>query len=214
MNLFKKNDFNYTDKVKFNTQSLHVGHHKTTYRNVPVIKCPFDYIIYQMIIFDLKPDLIIEIGAGQGGSSLYMADLLDINKNGIIHSIDILDQRYDETKNHPRIKFFLGGYQNYDLENLKSFQKILIIEDGSHMYEDVKETLQKFHPYVSKDSYFIVEDGIVDELGWTNKFNGGPNKAIKEFMDSNDSFGIDRKWCDLFGVNATFNTNGFLKKIK
>jgi cephalosporin hydroxylase len=213
MDLFRKKPYSYTRKVRFNVKSLEVGHHNTTYRSVPVIKCPFDYIIYQMIIFDLKPDLIVEIGAGQGGSSLYMADLLDINKNGVIHSIDIQDQRYDETKNHERIKFFLGGYQNYDLENLKSFQRILIIDDGSHMYQDVKATLEKFNSYITKDSYFIVEDGILDELGWTTQYKGGPNRAIKEFLSSNDSFVIDRKWCDLFGVNATFNTNGFLKKV-
>ena len=213
MNFFSKKVKNYTDQVKFNVKSLEVGHHGTTYRNIPIIKCPFDYIIYQMIIFELKPDLIIEIGAWNGGSALYMADLLDINNHGIIHSIDIVDNIDAEVKNHKRINFFLGGFQSYDLENLKNFEKILIIEDGSHMYEDVKATLQKFSPYVTKNSYFIIEDGILDKLGWTKKYNGGPNKAIKEFISSDDSFIIDRKWCDFFGVNATFNTNGFLKKV-
>ena len=214
MSLFKNKVFNYTDTVKFNVNTLEVGHHKTTYKNIPVIKCPFDYILYQMIIFELKPDLIIEIGAGKGGSALYMADLLDMNNKGLIHSIDIEDNRWEGAKNHERIEFFLGGYQGYDLGNIKDFNTILIIEDGSHMYADVKATLEKFQSYVTKDSYFIVEDGILDELGWTKQFGGGPNKAIKEFITANDSYVIDRKWCDFFGINATFNTNGFLKKIK
>jgi cephalosporin hydroxylase len=214
MNLFKSKTANYTDDVNFNVNTLEVGHHKTTYKGVPVIKCPFDYILYQMIIFEIKPDLIIEIGAGKGGSALYMADLLNINNKGIIHSIDIEDNRWEDAKKHERIKFYLGGYQGYDIENIKDFDTVLIIEDGSHMYEDVIATLNKFHSYVTKDSYLIVEDGILDNLGWTKQFRGGPNKAIKEFLSVNDSFVIDRKWCDFFGINATFNTNGFLKKVK
>ncbi len=43
--------------VKFDVNSLYNGHHLITYRGVKAIKCPFDYVIYQMMIFDLKPDL-------------------------------------------------------------------------------------------------------------------------------------------------------------
>ncbi len=214
MKLIKEHSINFTSKVKFDTKTLEKGHHKITYKGVRTIKCPFDYVIYQMLILDLKPDLIVEIGAGIGGASLYMADLLEINSKGIIHSIDIVDSRDEIVKKNKRIKFFLGGYQNYDLKNLEGFNNILIIEDGSHTYEDVKAALDKFHKYVSKDSYFIVEDGILDKLGWKKKFNGGPNKAIKEFLIKNDAYIIDRKFCDFFGINATFNTNGYLKKIK
>ena len=211
---FLKNKINYTDTVKFDVKSIEQGHHKLQYKNVPMIKCPFDYLIYQMLIFNLKPDLIIEIGTNQGGSSLYLADLLELSGNGELHTIDIVDIRHKGAKSHPRIKFFSDGYQNYNLSLAMGFKKILIIEDGSHTYEDVKATLDKFKNVVTKDSYFIVEDGILDKLGWKRKYNGGPNKAIKEFIKKDNSYIIDRKWCDLFGTNATFNTNGFLKKIK
>ncbi len=69
--------------VKFDVNSLYNGHHLITYRGVKAIKCPFDYVIYQMMIFDLKPDLIIEIGTNErGGTALYFADLLDIIGRG------------------------------------------------------------------------------------------------------------------------------------
>lgn len=214
MNLFSKTATNYTDDVSFDTKTIEVGHHKMVYKNVPIIKCPFDYVIYQMIIFDLKPDLIIEIGTNKGGSSLYLADLLELMGKGEIHTIDIVDIRDENAKNHPRIKFFSDGFENYDLKNAKGFDSILVIDDGSHIYEDVKGALEKFHSIINIDSYFIVEDGILDQLGWKKKYNGGPNKAINEFVLKNKEFIIDRKWCDLFGTNATFNTNGFLKKIR
>ena len=214
MNLLSRQNLGYTDRVKFNVDTLEIGHHKVKYKGIPLIKCPFDYVIMQMIIFEVKPDLIIEIGTNRGGSALYFADLLNTIGKGEIHTIDVQDIVFAEVKDHPRIKFFNDGYEGYNLEHSKVFENILVVEDASHMYEDVKETINKFKSLVKKDSYFIVEDGILDKLGWKNKYNGGPNKAIKEFIKEDDSFIIDRKWCDMFGVNATFNTNGYLKKIK
>ena len=207
MKLSYKKTNDYTDSVKFDVKSIEVGHHKLLYKDIPIIKCPFDYVIYQMILWEIEPDLIIEIGTNRGGAALYFADLLDLIGHGEIHTIDIEDMVYKEVKKHKRIKFFTEGFQKYDLNNTKDFKKIIVIEDGSHTYEDVMATLQKFNHVVSRDSYFIVEDGIIDKLGWKSKYNGGPNKAIKEFILKNKDYIIDRKWCDLFGVNATFNTN-------
>jgi len=213
MKLFSKTNINYTDDVFFDTKSVEVGHHKLLYKNVPMIKCPFDYVMYQMIIFEVKPDLIIEIGTNRGGTALYLADLLTLSGCGVVHTMDIVDIRFDEMKQHERIRFFSGGFEGYDLKNTEGFERILIIEDGSHLYSDVKATLEKFKSVVSLDSYFIIEDGILDKLGWKDEYDGGPNKAIKEFIKKNPSYIIDRKWCDMFGTNATFNTNGFLKKL-
>ncbi len=205
---------NFNPEVKFNVASIDKGHHKMFYHGVPMIKSPFDYTIYQMLIWELKPDLIIEIGTNLGGSALYFANILDALYNGVVHSIDIIDLVEDEkVKNHPRIKRFFGGYQSYDLSNAYHYKNILIIDDGSHMYQDVKDALIKFNHLVSMNSYFIVEDGIIDELGLGKVYDGGPNRAIRDFLADNPSFEIDLKWTNFFGVNATFNTNGFLKKI-
>ena len=51
----------------FDINTISKGHHNVTYRGIKTIKCPFDYVIYQMMIFDLKPDLIIEVGTNHGG---------------------------------------------------------------------------------------------------------------------------------------------------
>jgi len=205
---------NFRPEVKFDIASIDKGHHKMLYHGVPMIKSPFDYAIYQMLIWELKPDLIIEIGTNLGGSAFYYANLLDNLNNGVVHSIDIIDLVEDERiKNHPRIKRFFNGYQLYDLSNASNYENILIIDDGSHMYQDVKDALIKFSHLVSLNSYFIVEDGIIDELGLDKIYQGGPNRAIRDFLKDNQSFEIDGKWTNFFGINATFNTNGFLKKI-
>jgi cephalosporin hydroxylase len=211
-----KKEIKLDNEIKFNVQTISDGHHKVHYRGIKTIKNPFDYLLYQMIITELKPDLIIEIGTNHGGGALYMANLMDLEKNemGEIHTIDIYQYPMSElVTSHHRIKRFLGGYQSYDLKNAEKFKNILVIDDGSHEYYDVNKCLEKFKDIVSVGSYFIVEDGIINEIGLENQYSGGPLKAIAEFINKNENYIIDRKWCDFFGKNATFNPNGFLKKI-
>lgn len=200
-------------EVSYPLRGIYDGHHHITYRGVPCIKCPFDYVTYQMILDEVKPDLIIEIGTNKGGSALYLADLMEANGKGIIHSIDVSDQAYDLVKKHPRVKLFTGGWEKYDLDFAKEFKVILVIEDSSHEYENTLLAIHKFAPLVSRGSYLIVEDGILNILGWGKSFGGGPIKAINEFLKSNTDFEIDNKWEGFFGKQATFNPKGFLKKV-
>jgi cephalosporin hydroxylase len=166
-----------------------------------------------MIINEVKPDLLIEIGTNHGGSSLYIAEIMDSIGNGIIHTIDINDRVYPEAKKHPRIQFFQKGWEDYDLSLAKGYNKIMIIDDASHEYGNTLKAINHFCHFVTKDSYLIVEDGIIDALGWTSGYNGGPVKAIKEFLPNHPEFEIDYKWINMFGNNATFNTIGYLRKL-
>lgn len=202
------------EKVYFDSHTVSDGHFQVTYRGVPAIRCPFDYVMYQMIMFKGKPDLVIEIGTNHGGGALYIADLMDIIGHGTVHTIDIEKRTGEIVARHNRIKLFTEGWEKYDLAEAREFSKILVIEDASHMYEDTLGALRKFSPLVSIGSYFIVEDGIVSELGRDKAFHGGPLQAIREFLKSNGKFVVDREYCDMFGKNATFNVNGYLKRIK
>jgi cephalosporin hydroxylase len=206
--------FGIPKQVKYKLKDIDKGHHLVTYKGIPAIKCPFDYVLYQMLLMQVKPDLVIEIGTNKGGSALYLADLLALNGKGEIHTIDLPDNREDASLHqHTRIKVFKEGFEKYDVTPVSGYETVLVIEDGSHLYEDVLASLNKFAPLVTTGSYFIVEDGIVTELGREKEFNGGPQKAIREFTGKHSDFIIDRKWCDFFGPNTTFNVNGYLKKI-
>jgi cephalosporin hydroxylase len=123
------------EQVKFSTKSISDGHHRVIYRGVKAARCPFDYVIYQMIMFDFKPDLVIEIGTNAGGGALYLADLMSIMNYGMVHTIDITGQCASIVAEHPRIRLFTEGWQNYDLKEAVKYSKVIVIEDGSHMYE-------------------------------------------------------------------------------
>lgn len=201
------------ERVGFDSRTISDGHFGVTYRGISAIRCPFDYVIYQMIISEIQPDLVIEIGTKYGGGALYLADLMDIIGHGTIHTIDIVQKAEDIVAKHPRIKLFTNGWANYDLEETRGFSKILVIEDASHIYEDTLAALCKFSPVVSVGSYLIVEDGIVNELGREKEFHGGPLRAIREFLVEHKNFKVDRTYCDMFGKNATFNVNGYIKRL-
>lgn len=198
--------------VAIELKGIQAGHHNTTYRGVNCVKCPFDYVIYQMIIQEVKPDLIIEIGTWQGGSALYLADILELHGKGELHTIDVEDRIDPLVRYHKRIKFFCQGWEGYDLK-LAEGKTVLVIEDGSHKYKDTLQAIRKLSAVVSLNSYMIVEDGIIDALGLTGEYNGGPVRAIKEFLGENKNFQIAHNWCDMFGKNATFNTIGYLKRV-
>jgi len=208
--VFKSKD----EKVDFDLNSIYLGHYNVTYRGISTPRAPFDYVIYQMIIHEIKPDLIIEIGTLNGGSAYYMSDLLELSGNGIIHTIDISNNHSPILNNNKRIEFYYKGWQGYDLKKASGFKKILVVDDGSHQFQETYDALIKFSPLVGVDSYYIVEDGIVDALNTHHNLNGGPLKAIRKFLKENNNFRVERKWCDFFGNNATFNVNGFLKRIK
>ena len=196
----------------YSLKGIDKGHHLITYRGVPCIKCPFDYVIYQMILNEVQPDLIIEIGTNYGGSALYLADILENIGKGEIHTIDIVDRAYELVKKSNRITFFHNGWEGYDIQNANGYNKILVIEDGSHEFQSTLGALKKFGDLVTSGSYMIVEDGIIDELGQSAAFGGGPVKAIKNYLESRTDFIIDDKWVNMFGESATFNTLGYLKK--
>lgn len=209
----------FENNVSFDLLSIHQGHLRVTYRGVPALKCPFDYVLYQMLFMQLQPDLVIEIGTFQGGGALYYADLLQLIGKGEVHTIDLEANCSELTKRHPRIKVFSGGWDAYPIENAKEHGVVLVIEDSAHTYENTLGVLNKFAPVVTPGSYLIVEDGIVDclvSLGRYKQetFNGGPVRAIEEFMQTHsDRFQVDRALCDFFGVNATWNPNGYLKRL-
>jgi len=201
------------EKIKFNINSIFDGHLRVAYRGVSFLKDPFDYVIYQMILSELRPDLVIEIGTRKGGGALYLADFMNIIGHGTVHTIDIEKDSDQLLANHPRIKLFTKGWENYDLNEARGFTKILVIDDGSHLFESTFGAMKKFSPLVSVGSYFIVEDGIINAKKQSMAFNGGPPKAIREFLKISPNFTVDRKWCDFFGKNATFNVRGYLKRV-
>lgn len=188
---------------------------KAYWLGVKAIKCPLDLWVYQEIIFDIKPDFIIETGTAHGGSALFLATICDVIKNGTIISIDIETKRL-ETK-HDRIRFLTGSSVDQAVVNqVKSMirspvDKVIVILDSDHSKDHVLKEMEIYGKLVSKGSYLIVEDTSVNGHPIAPEHGEGPMEAVQEFLKMHDEFVIDKEREKFL---MTFNPNGYLKKIK
>lgn len=180
---------------------------------VGIQKCPFDLFIYQEIIYELKPDLIIETGTEFGGSAYYMAIICDALKKGKIITVDI--KQFKNKPKHERITYLTGSSIDKTIitkmkSAVRNKKKILVILDSDHSRDHVLQELQIYSAFVSKGSYLIVEDSNVNGHPVYSDHGPGPMEAIQGFMKNNKNFKIDKSREKLY---LTFNPNGYLKKI-
>jgi cephalosporin hydroxylase/SAM-dependent methyltransferase len=197
-------------------QQIQNAVHNFTYKDTRIQKNPFDYALYPMILWQLKPRTILEIGSKEGGSALWMADLCDtFGLDCRIHSVDVVRVT---SVGHPRVTFHEGDGRNlgatFTPALLESLPKPwLVIEDADHAYPTSLATLRFFHGQLSREDLLVVEDGIISDLSKLAEAGSGPHRAIKEFLEEHPvEWELATEWCDFFGPNFTWNTNGFLRK--
>ncbi len=192
-----------------------IAFNKCYWMGIRACKNPLDAWIYQEIIYEVKPDIIIEIGSWEGGSTLYFANLLDLLGKGLVISIDI--DRTNYRAKHNRIVTITGDSSSLEIVSkvakLCENKSILVVHDGCHSKEEVLKDLQLYSNFVSIGSYFIVEDGIIDLLKpWVFGFYvDGPLAAVEEFLSKNSKFVIDR---ERERYILTHNPKGFLRRIQ
>jgi cephalosporin hydroxylase len=186
----------------------------TSYFGVKTLKNPCDFWVYQEIIYELKPDYIVEIGNFRGGSALALAHLCDNIGKGKVIGIDINQSEISDTiRSHPRLTFIEGDACDSFAKVKKivgNSTNILIIEDSSHTYENTLNVLRTYENLINRDGYFIVEDSICYH-GLNTGPNPGPYEAIETFVNENTDFSIDRSK-ESFVI--TWNPKGYLRRIK
>jgi cephalosporin hydroxylase len=88
-----------------------------------------------------------------------------------------------------------------------------VIEDASHHYAATLAVLRFFDPLLRSGEYIVVEDANILQTGQDLDRDGGPARAISEFLrDRADSYEIDSRYCDQYGSNVTGNPNGYLRR--
>lgn len=207
---------------------------------LPIIQMPQDLLAMQKIIWDTKPDLIIEMGVARGGSIIFYASLLKMLKIGepeknchvLGVDIDIREHNKESILSHPMsdiVTLFEGSsIDAVTIEYVKNFaaqfEKVLVVLDSNHTHEHVLEELKAFSPLVSVGSYCVVFDTVIDQLSnenfvnkqWDNTAN--PKTAVHEFLRSieNDNsirleFEIDRDIQST--LMLTVAPDGYLKRL-
>lgn len=188
---------------------------KYEYRGVKCVKNPFDLALYALLIGRAQPGTIIEIGSGRGGSALWFAD--QMRAHGRQPNVVSLDIQPVVGVDADGVRFLAGDINHLAASELPAIladcpRPILVIEDGPHTFEGCLNALRFFDGYLQPGEFIVVEDGILRDLG-LKSLDNGPNRAIAEFIGTHaDRYVVDRDYCDFFGHNVTWNTNGYLRR--
>lgn len=185
---------------------------RTTYFGITALKSPMDFWVYQEILWEEKPDVIIEIGNHHGGSTLALAHICQLMGKGRVIGLDISHANIPQAvRAHPQITLIEGDacascaqVMSLIAEN----ETVLVIEDSSHTYENTLNVLNTYSGLIPPGGHFIVEDSICHH-GLDLGPEPGPYEAIETFIAQNDAFEIDR---DRESFLMTWNPKGYLRR--
>lgn len=195
---------------------IQTGTMSYSYKGIETLKNPFDMALYSKLIWETRPATIIELGSWEGGGAVWLADqmfLSDLEPRVI--SVDIEDKI--DIKDE-RISFLVGDVNDLESTFTPSFladlpRPFLVIEDADHSKKSTLAAMEFFAPVLNSGEYMLIEDGILHAMGVAEDYGGGPTAAIDEFLEKNPAvFDVDRTYCDFYGKNVTWNTNGFLRR--
>jgi cephalosporin hydroxylase len=186
---------------------------RTTYwLGTSVQKCPLDLWIYQELITELRPDVIVETGTRYGGSALYLATICDLLGKGRVVTVDI--EADDSQPSHDRITYILGSSTADDVvarvkHELNGAQTVLVVLDSDHSRDHVLDELRIYGDVVTPGSYCVVEDTNLNGNPVYPEHGPGPMEAVNAFLGERSDYHIDPEREKFF---MTFNPHGFLRR--
>lgn len=195
----------------------------------PIIQYPQDMIAMQELIWELKPDLIIETGIAHGGSLIFYASLMELIGKGEVLGIDIDIRAHNrkEIEAHPmmkRITMLEGSAVSEEIaaqvrKVAEGKQTVMVLLDSNHTHDHVLRELELYAPLVTPGSYCVVFDTIVEKLP-ENYFKesrpwsvgNNPLTAVHEYLKTDDRFVIDSAIDNKLLISVA--PSGYLKRIK
>jgi cephalosporin hydroxylase len=166
----------------------------TFWLGVPIQKSPLDCWIYQELIFELRPDLIVETGTYLGGSAQFFASMCDLVGHGAVITID--RQRRGVVR-HPRVTQLEGDALSRDILDAvagraRGRDRVMVVLDDDHTADHVLAELRAYAGFVTSGSYLVVEDTNVNGNPVMPGHGPGPGEAVTRFLAEGDAFSVDR----------------------
>jgi cephalosporin hydroxylase len=185
----------------------------TRWLGVPTQKCPLDLWVYQEILHEIRPDLIVECGTKYGGSAGFFASIAELVSRGRVITIDIVE--YPGRPEHPRITYVHGSSTDQHVLEMVSAavtaaENVMVVLDSDHSAGHVFNEMCSYADFVTPGSYLIVEDTNINGWPVMADFGPGPMEAVDKFLLQDVRFLIDGTREKFF---LTFNPRGFLRRI-
>lgn len=183
-----------------------------SWMGVPIIQLPADIMATQEVIWNTRPDIIIETGVARGGSMIFMASLLAMTGNDkgkvIGVDIDIRAHNREAIETHPmasRIALIEGGsVDDSTLDAVRALipegARVMVVLDSDHSYKHVLAECRAYGPLVTEGCYLVVADTAAAH--WTAEqapkkrskawFAGDePLSALNDYLKETDRFHVD-----------------------
>ena len=195
---------------------------------LPIIQMPEDIVLTQEVLWETKPDFVIEAGVAWGGSLAMYAAFQELQGFGKVIGIDVTIPEHNRLAimNVPvshRINLIEGSSSDPMIfkmvaDQIPAGSNILLILDSNHTHEHVLAELILWSPLLKPGNFIIVSDTIVEEIPtqthrprpWGPGNN--PMTGMREFLEANDRFSADNSYSNR--AYASFNPSGYLKCIK
>ena len=185
----------------------------TYFLGVPTLKCPLDLWVYQEMLWELRPDVIVECGTASGGSAYYLATVLDLVGKGRVVTIDIEER--PGRPSHARVEYVAGSSTDpavieHVRGRIEGAGTVMVILDSDHSCAHVARELELYAPMVTVGGYLVVEDTNVNGHPVSPDFGPGPWEAVDDFLERTVDFVVDTSREKFF---MTFNPRGFLRRV-
>lgn len=178
-------------KSEFMHQSIKAQYsYNFSWLSRPIIQYPQDIVAIQELVWQVKPDLIIETGIAHGGSLIMSASMLALldycdaveagktldpratRRRVLGIDIDIRAHNRAAIEAHPmshRIDMIQGSSVAPEIveqvrEIAKGYKRILVCLDSNHTHDHVLAELDAYAPLTSMDSYCVVFDTIIEDM--------------------------------------------------
>ena len=212
---------------------IHADRYRYTYNYTwmgrPIIKFPNDMVIQQELMWELKPDLVIETGIAHGGSIIFTASMMEmmgIDGEVVGVDIDIRPHNRTEIEAHPmmkRITMYEGdSVSGVMVEKVKAHAMgkkcVMVILDSLHSHDHVYKELLAYALMTTLGSYCVLPDtfieffpkGYYESRPWDVGDN--PYTAMQQYLDGTDKFQIDVARTNKAMITETID--GYLKRVK
>lgn len=181
------------------------------------VKYPTDLMVYAEILYDCRPELLIECGTHAGGSAMFLAWVMDaitaVQKDyrGRILSVDIYDL---SPPSHPRVHYIHGSSTDQRTfeaisDHVAKAGSVMAILDSDHSEDHVFRELEIYSPLVTEGQYLIVEDTNVNGHPVYEDHGPGPMEAVQRFLAQSNLFDVDHSRETFL---LTSNPGGFLRR--
>ena len=160
------------------------------WQGCPIIQYPQDMVAMQEVIWQIKPDLIIETGIAHGGSLIFSASMLTLldycdlvgqgrpldpsrpERHVIGIDIDIRAHNRAAIEAHPmanRINMVQGSSIDPEIiarvhAMAEGYKRVLVCLDSNHTHDHVLSELEAYAPLVSPGSYCVVFDTVIEDM--------------------------------------------------